>query len=166
MNAKEEIMVSQVKILLDELTSSIGNDYHADDDSQPLEIEETGIRTWFERDRQHIELYRKDTDETIVEWWDDEVSSMVDDGYLKPDNWHDSAYEYALDNGLIPHKPGMQVTIASNDGEEWTYQTGDNSFTGSCYHCQHWGVGYLYRDTDTQDLAESMVGEVFEAITE
>ena len=164
MNTKEDIMVEQVKRLLDELKSSIGNDYHADDDSQHLDIDETGIKTWFERDRRHVELYRKDTDETIVEWWDDEASSMVEDGYLKPDDWHGSAYEYALDRGLIPHKPGMMVTIASNDGEEWTYQTGDNSFAGSCYHYEKWGVGYLYRDTDTQDLAESMVGEVFDGI--
>ena len=61
-------------------------------------------------------------------------------------------------------EPILQVTIASNDGDEWSYQTGDNSFTGSCYHYHHWGVGYLTKDTDCDEQAEYMVDQVFEGI--
>jgi len=62
--------------------------------------------------------------------------------------------------------PGMCVTIASDDGEEWTFQTGDNSFSGSCYHYHHWGVGYLYRDSDCREIAANMVDEVFEGMAQ
>jgi len=48
--------------------------------------------------------------------------------------------------------PGMQVTIATTDGSDWAYQTGDNSYTGSCYHHPYWGVMYLYRP-DVMDEA-------------
>ena len=62
--------------------------------------------------------------------------------------------------------PGMCVTIASDDGEEWAFQSGDNSFTGSCYHYHNWGVGYLYRGSNCQGVATDMVDEVFEGIAQ
>jgi hypothetical protein len=51
-------------------------------------------------------------------------------------------------------EPGMSVTIATNDGSSWVYQTGDNSYTGSCYHYHYWGVMSLYRDSDTLEIAK------------
>jgi hypothetical protein len=61
----------------------------------------TSIHTWFERDRQHVELRDKLTDETIVEWWDDAVTEAVEDGFLDPRNYHESARGYAIDMGLM-----------------------------------------------------------------
>lgn len=72
--------------------------------------------------------------------------------------------EYRASDDPDDDQPGMMVTIATNDGEDWTWQTGDNSFMGSCYHYRHWGVGYLYRDTDCRDLAESMVDDMLEGV--
>jgi hypothetical protein len=55
--------------------------------------------------------------------------------------------------------PGMMVTI-STDGEQWHYQTGDNSFTGACYGDPHWAVIYLYRRSNSRDLAREAVNEL------
>lgn len=57
-------------------------------------------------------------------------------------------------------KPGMQVTIGTNDGDGWSYQTGDNSFTGGCYGKRHWSVLSLYRDSNCRELAREAVEEL------
>lgn len=48
------------------------------------------------------EMYRaKLDDSTIVEFWDEDVSQAVEDGFLNPRDYHGSAYEYAVDCGII-----------------------------------------------------------------
>ena len=60
--------------------------------------------------------------------------------------------------------PGMQVTIATNDGQEYVYQSGDNSYSGACYHCHYWSVIYLYPGSDCKELAMEAVSELFESV--
>lgn len=56
--------------------------------------------------------------------------------------------------------PGMQVTLATDDDcIQWTYQTGDNSFTGNAYGWPHWAVISLYRDSNTKELAKEVADE-------
>ena len=63
-------------------------------------MESTKITTWFERDRQHVALqYNWGAD--IVEWWDDEVTEAVEDGFLDPKDYHGSADAYADERGLL-----------------------------------------------------------------
>lgn len=64
-------------------------------------MNQTELLTWFERDRAHVELRDRRTDATIVEWWDEEVREAIDDGFLEPRRFHESAYEYAKDVGLL-----------------------------------------------------------------
>lgn len=66
-----------------------------------VDFEDTHIETWFERDRAHVELIHSDTRETIVEWWDEDVEAEVEDGFLDPRNWHRSAFERAVELGII-----------------------------------------------------------------
>ena len=61
----------------------------------------TTIFTWFERDRQHVELRDDKTEKTIIEWWDDEVTEAVEDGFLDPKDFHGSAFYYADSQGII-----------------------------------------------------------------
>lgn len=63
-------------------------------------------------------------------------------------------------------QPGMQVTFASDDLEEWIYQTGDNSFHGGCYSYRHWGVVYLYRDSDCRALASDAYEQIADAVAD
>lgn len=54
----------------------------------------TVLHTWFERDRQHVELRDRHDEETLIEWWDEEVTDAVEDGYLDPKGYHQSAVDY------------------------------------------------------------------------
>jgi hypothetical protein len=66
-----------------------------------MTITRTECSTWFERDRAHVELRNASTGETIIEFWDEEVAELVEDGFLEPKNWHRSAREYAEYLGLL-----------------------------------------------------------------
>ena len=67
-------------------------------------------------------------------------------------------------------EPGIQLTVAANtmhgfENGEWSFQTGDNSFTGSAYHFQHWAVLGIYRDTDANDAARDIVDQLEELMS-
>ena len=66
-----------------------------------LDIDETEIDTWFERDRAMVMLLNKKTGEEIIEWWDEDVQQAIEDGFLDPKDYHRSAYEYAKDMRLL-----------------------------------------------------------------
>ena len=53
------------------------------------------IHTWFERNRAHVELREIDSQETVIEWWDNAVGEAIEDGFLNPKDWKNSAIEYA-----------------------------------------------------------------------
>lgn len=75
--------------------------------SERLGIEDTELHTWFERDRAHVELRNKETQDTIIEWWDDAVAEAVEDGFLDASGFvmgrelHQSAFDYAAGLGVI-----------------------------------------------------------------
>lgn len=52
----------------------------------------TTVSTWFERDRTYVGL--ECDGHTLVEFWDEHVNEMVEDGFLDPKNWHGSLVEY------------------------------------------------------------------------
>ena len=66
--------------------------------------------------------------------------------------------------------PGMQVTIGATPDENgdlsWSYQTGDNSYTGGAYSHANWGVIYLYRRSKSAELARQAVEEIAESIAQ
>lgn len=98
----------------------------------------------------------KNQAQTII----DEVAELLES--LKPNIGDD----FRASDDPDDETPGMCVTIASDDGGEWNYQTGDNSFLGGCYGFRNWGVGRLYRDSDCREVAVDMVDEVFEGIAQ
>jgi len=63
-----------------------------------IKFEDTELYTWNERDRASIELRDKKTQETLVEWWDQEVEEVFEDGFLDPRNLHESVYDYYEDH--------------------------------------------------------------------
>lgn len=78
---------------------------------------------------------------------------------LKRDIWDD--YRAHEDDTA----PGMQITIGvSADLSEWNYQTGDNSYTGGAYSFPYWGVGALYRRSNSRDLARAIVDDAVSQI--
>ena len=80
-------------------------------ETKKVALEDTEIETWFERDRQHVELRYKDAGETIMEWWDEAVTEAVEDGFLDPKNWHQSAYDYVVSLGMISEATKVPQTM-------------------------------------------------------
>jgi hypothetical protein len=62
---------------------------------------EVKVYTWFERDRAHVELRNEDTDETILEFWDDDVNQAVEAGILDPRDWEGSIIKHAEELGVL-----------------------------------------------------------------
>ena len=65
----------------------------------------------------------------------------------------------------------MQVTVASSGDTceitgsvEWGYQTGDNSYTGGAYGYNHWGTGWVSKDTDIEELAIDLISQIEEGL--
>ena len=83
---------------------------------KPLAQSRTTIETWFERDRQHVELRDGRNDQTIIEWWDDDVTQAVEDGFLKPHDYHTAAYEYAKYLGCLPIVPSHFIGGSGEHG--------------------------------------------------
>lgn len=59
--------------------------------------------------------------------------------------------------------PSILVTFGS-DGNEWSFQTGDNSYSGGAYFYPHWGVVALYRDSDCFSLALDAYDQIMDAL--
>ena len=72
----------------------------------------------------------------------------------------DIADEYRCTDDPDDNTPGMLVAVATTDGESWSYQTGDNSYTGGCYSHPHWSLIYLYRRSNCTELAREAVEEL------
>ena len=61
--------------------------------------------------------------------------------------------------------PTMCVTIGADRQGNWSYQTGDNSFTGGAYSYPHWAVIYLQRRSDSTALARDAIDQIAERIS-
>jgi hypothetical protein len=58
--------------------------------------------------------------------------------------------------------PVMTLTIGSDLAGEWSYQTGDNSYTGGAYHYPFWAVTYINRRSNSVELARDIVSQLQE----
>jgi hypothetical protein len=56
--------------------------------------------------------------------------------------------------------PGTLLTIGTDDGSKWGYQTGDNSYTGGAYGYRVWGVAGVYKDSDPADVADDIMAQI------
>lgn len=77
--------------------------------------------------------------------------------------------EYRASDDPDDDKPGMCVTIgftpASEDKDaSWSYQTGDNSYTGGAYGHPHWAVISLYRRSNSVELAREAADQIAELV--
>lgn len=79
----------------------------------------------------------------------------------------DIADDYRATDDPDDNTPGMCVTIGFTPESEdkdasWSYQTGDNSYTGGAYGHPHWAVIYLYRRSNSRELAEEAADQIAE----
>jgi outer membrane protein assembly factor BamA len=65
-------------------------------------------------------------------------------------------------------KPGMQVTFGLTQNEDgslsWSYQTGDNSYSGGAYSHPVWAVVSLYRRSNCKELAAEAMDQALDQL--
>lgn len=81
-------------------------------------LKDTKLKTWFERDRAHVDLQDRKTGRTLIEFWDEDVEQLLEDGFLDRRDLHGSLYKYAVHLGAlkapkIPPRVGAHSTIGS-----------------------------------------------------
>lgn len=62
--------------------------------------------------------------------------------------------------------PSMCVTIGADGRGQWSYQTGDNSYTGSAYHYPHWAVVTLTRRSNCTELAADVLDQLADLVAQ
>lgn len=75
------------------------------------------------------------------------------------------ADDYRASDAPDDSTPGMCVTIGFTPATEdtdasWSYQTGDNSYTGGAYGHPHWAVVSLYRRSNCRELAKDIADQL------
>jgi hypothetical protein len=58
--------------------------------------------------------------------------------------------------------PSMLVTIGADESGNWSWQTGDNSYSGGAYHYPHWAVVALTRRANCTELARDAIDQIAE----
>ena len=70
------------------------------------------------------------------------------------------ANDYREDQDSLP---SIDLTIGFNpDDGSWSYQTGDNSFTGGAYGYPIWAVTAIYRRQDSRAVARDLIDQLDE----
>ncbi len=72
-----------------------------EDDVTKIYVSDLDVDSWFERDRAMVAIVNRETDETLVEWWDEAVQELVDAGFLDVKDLKRTAIKYAIDTGAI-----------------------------------------------------------------
>lgn len=73
----------------------------------------------------------------------------------------DIADDYRATDDPDDNVPGMCVTIGADpETGAWSYQTGDNSYTGGAYGYRYWGIAYLHRRSNSRELARDVINEI------
>jgi hypothetical protein len=77
--------------------------------------------------------------------------------------------DYRCSDDPDDNTPGMCVTIgftpATEDSDaSWSYQTGDNSYSGGAYGHPHWAVLSLYRRSNCLDLANEAADQIADLV--
>jgi hypothetical protein len=73
--------------------------------------------------------------------------------------------DYRASDDPDDETPGMSVTIGASVDGSWSYQTGDNSFTGGAYGHRHWAVVSLYRRSNSRELAREAREQIAESMS-
>lgn len=95
----------------------------------------------------------------------EEVAEIVTDVVRSLSNYDDE--ELTEMDGVI------DLTIATNGDtvegfgcSDWGFQTGDNSYTGSCYRYRNWAVTSISKDTNPLETAQELVDQLDELFYE
>ena len=82
---------------------------------------------------------------------------------FKADAKSSGCFDVSSEHEMYDAIPGMDLTLAT-DGNQWSYQTGDNSYTGGAYSLPHWAVLTIMPDTTYQELYKDTIDQWEELI--
>jgi hypothetical protein len=80
----------------------------------------------------------------------------ISDDYRASDDPEDDVPGMCLTVGFTPETPDRDYS--------WSYQTGDNSFTGGAYGHRHWAVVSIYRDSNPAEVAGDIASQIGELV--
>lgn len=72
--------------------------------------------------------------------------------------------EYRASDDPNDETPAILLTIGA-DGKgrnNWSYQTGDNSYSGGAYHYPYWGVVDVTRACNSREVAKDIINQLEE----
>lgn len=76
-----------------------------------------------------------------------------------PDGHHCEVYPVSIEL-TVGFTPGESVTGGDDDSASWSYQTGDNSFSGGAYGHPVWGVVWISADSDPDEVAQEIAADI------
>lgn len=79
-----------------------------------------------------------------------ELAQLIRD--IKKDGIDDDFRAYEGDE-----EPGILLTIGCSYDKPWSFQTGDNSFSGGAYGHRFWGIGAITRTCNSVELAKEII---------
>lgn len=82
-----------------------------------------------------------------------ELASLVRS--LKPEIYDD----FRASDDPDDDTPAILLTIGA-DASSWSYQTGDNSYTGGAYGFAHWGIGTVTRHCNSREVAREILDDL------
>jgi hypothetical protein len=96
--------------------------------------------------RRHLSIFRKEVRRLLIH-----LKLTIDNDYRA---------------NAETHLPSIFVTIGAtitHDGISWSFQTGDNSYSGPAYFHSDWAICELYRRDNCATLAHDIVEQCLES---
>jgi hypothetical protein len=61
----------------------------------------------------------------------------------------------------------LQITFGTDEAlSTWSFQTGDNSYTGGAYGFPYWGICYVRPTTNSKEAAMEAIDQILESIAQ
>jgi hypothetical protein len=82
------------------------------------------------------------------------IKPEIEDDSIDPDDAADGC-----------NVPSIDATLGYDpETKGWAVQFGDNSYTGCAYSYPVWGVGTVYRRSNTREVARDLINQVAEQL--
>lgn len=103
----------------------------------------------------------QEIDNLIPEWTRllKSLKADIDDDFRASDDPDDNTPGMCVTIGFTPSHPTGNPEWCS-----WSYQTGDNSFSGGAYGHANWAVISLYRRSNSTELAKDIADQIAESL--
>jgi hypothetical protein len=102
---------------------------------------------------------------TMLPQWErlfKQLKGQIGDDYRASEDPDDNKPGMCVTIGFTPYRPESETETERE--ASWSYQTGDNSFSGGAYGHPHWAVVSLYRRSNSKQLAIDCADQICELV--